>query len=228
MSKNKIRLFIVLAIVFAVFTVIAFALPLERPATFWLSYVFALVALAVQIYAYPKAFAGESPRSKFYGFPLARVATVYLIAQLALSLIFMLTAKWVPAWIPLILFALLLAAAAIGLVAADAVRDEVERQDAAHKASVTTMRGLQSKTAYIAGQCEDPEAKKQLQRLADAFRYSDPVSGDALAEIEANLEALIDELQSAVLEKDIDATKTLCAKTQAALAERNRLCKLNK
>ena len=97
MTKNKTRFFIVLAILFAVFTVIAIALPLTKTAAFWISYVFAVIALAVQIYAYPKAFAGESVKSKFYGFPIARITTVYLIAQLALSLIFMLAAKWVPA-----------------------------------------------------------------------------------------------------------------------------------
>ena len=40
--------------------------------------------------------------------------------------------------------------------------------------------------------------------------------------------ALVDELQSAVLEKDNAAAQTLCAKVEATLAGRNRMCKLNK
>ena len=67
-----------------------------------------------------------------------------------------------------------------------------------------------------------------LNKLAESFRFSDPVSSDALIDIEANLSALVDELQSAVLEKDTEAAKTLCAKVEATLADRNRLCKLNK
>ena len=228
MNKNKIRLYIVLAILFAVFSVIAFALPLAKTATFWISYVFAVIAIAVQIYAYPKAFEGPSVRSKFYGFPIARITTVYLVAQLALSLIFMLTAKWVPVWIPLILFVVMLGAAIVGFIAAEGVRDEVERQDVVHKANVTTMRALQSKALFVASQCENTETKKALDAFAEALRFSDPVSSDALTDIEENLTGLVEELGNAVLDKDFEAARSLCAKASTLLADRNRMCKLNK
>lgn len=229
MSKNKIRFFVSLAIVFAVFTVIAFVIPVPHGAVFWLCYAFGVIALAAQLHAYPKAFAGESPRSKFYGFPLARISTIYLCVQLVLSLAFMLLGLIpVPLWIPVILFVLLLAAAALGFIAADSVKDEVERQDTVHKANVDTMRALQSKSAFIAGQCEDPETKNALDKLAESFRFSDPVSGEALSGIEASLNAQVDELQSAVMEKDFYSARRLCARIEATLADRNRLCKLNK
>ena len=228
MSKNKLRFFVALAIIFAVLTVIAFALPLQNTATFWISYIFAVIALAVQIYAFPKAFAGESVKSKFYGFPIARITTVYLVAQLALSLIFMLAAKWVPAWSPVILFAVLLGAVALGFFSSDVMRDEVERQDVVHKANVGTMRALQSKAVFVASQCEDAETKKALNAFAEALRFSDPVSSDALKDIEENLTGLVEELGNAVLDKDYSATRTLCAKASSLLADRNRMCKLNK
>ena len=97
-----------------------------------------------------------------------------------------------------------------------------------HKAPVDTMRALQSKSVFIASQCDDSETKKALNKLAESFRFSDPVSSDALNDIEASLNALVDELQSAVLEKDNAAAQTLCAKVEATLAGRNRMCKLNK
>lgn len=97
-----------------------------------------------------------------------------------------------------------------------------------HKARVDTMRALQSKSVFIASQCDDSETKKALNKLAESFRFSDPVSSDALNDIEASLNALVDELQSAVLEKDNAAAQTLCAKVEATLADRNRMCKLNK
>ena len=232
MSKNRIRFYISLAIIFAVFSVIAFAVPFKHSAVFWLSYVFAAVALAVQLYSYPKAFdfEGHDVRSKFYGFPLARLTTCYLIAQLVLSLLFILLSKFidVKAWIPVVLYALLLGVFAVGFIAADSMKEEVERQDTVHKARVDTMRALQSKSAFIAGQCEDAETKKTLNKLAESFRFSDPVSSDALNDIEASLNALVDELQSAVLEKDYAAAGTLCTKVEATLADRNRMCRLNK
>ena len=230
MSKNKLRFYIVLAILFVVLSVIAFVLPFQKTATFWLSYAFAAIAIAVQIYAYPKAFDGPTVKSKFYGFPLARVSTIYLIAQLALSLLFVIVGKFVqvPSWIPVVLYVILVGVFAIGFIAADSMKEEVERQDTVHKARVDTMRALQSKSVFIASQCDDSETKKALNKLAESFRFSDPVSSDALNDIEASLNALVDELQSAVLEKDNAAAKTLCTKVEAMLADRNRMCKLNK
>ena len=230
MSKNRIRFYVTLAILFAVFTVIAFVVPFLHSAAFWLSYAFGVIALSVQLYTWFAAFGGESPRSKFYGFPIAKLSTIYLAVQLSLSLLFMLLGLLspIPAWLPAILYVLLLAGAALGFIAADAAKEEIERQDIVHKARVDTMHALQSKAAYIAGQCEDEETKKALSRLAESFRYSDPVSSDALADAEATLTALVDELQSAVLDKDYASAQTLCAKASAALADRNRLCQLNK
>ena len=228
MSKNKLRFYIVLAILFVVLSIITFVLPFQKTATFWLSYVFAVIAIAVQIYAYPKAFDWPTVKSKFYGFPLARVSTIYLIAQIVMSLIFMVVSKWVPAWIPAVLFALLLGAAAIGFIAAEGVRDEVERQDVVHKANVTTMCALQSKAVFVASQCEDAETKKALDAFAEALRFSDPVSSEALIDIEENLTGLVEELGNAVLDKDFEAARTLCAKASTLLADRNRMCKLNK
>ncbi len=232
MSKNRIRFYVSLAIVFVVFSVIVFAVPFRRNSVFWLSYVFVVIASAVQLYSYPKAFdfEGHDVRSKFYGFPLARVTTVYLILQVALSLIFMILCKFVEikAWLPLVLYVLLLGVFAIGFIAADSVKEEVERQDVVHKARVDTMRELQSKAVFIQSQCDDAETKKVLESFAEALRFSDPVSSDALADIEENLAGLVDELGNAVMDKDYTAAGTLCAKAASLLADRNRMCKLNK
>ena len=140
----------------------------------------------------------------------------------------MLAGKWVPAWLAVILFVLLLGAAAIGFIAAEGVRDEVERQDVVHKANVGTMRALQSKAVFVASQCEDAETKKALDAFAEALRFSDPVSSDALADIEENLTGLVEELGNAVMDKDYSAARTLCTKASSLLADRNRMCKLNK
>ena len=232
MSKNRLRFYISLGVIFAVFTVIAFAVPFEKSAVFWLSYVFALVAMGAQLYAYPRALDldGHDVRSKFYGFPLARIATAYLVVQLALSLVFMILAKYVDVktWIPFVAYVLILGISAIGFIAADTMRDEVERQDTVHKANVGTMRALQSKAVFVASQCDDAETKKALDAFAEALRFSDPVSSDALADIEENLTGLVEELGNAVMDKDYAAARTLCTKASSLLADRNRMCKLNK
>ena len=232
MTKNRLRLYVSIFIIFVLFSVIAFAAPFERNTVFWLSYIFAVVALAAQLVVQPSALDldGHDVRSKFYGFPLARIATVYLIVQLTLSLVFMALCKnmEIKTWVPLIAYVLISGISAIGFIAADAMKDEVVRQDTVHKANVGAMRALQSKAIFVAGQCEDAEAKKALNALAEALRFSDPVSNSSTTDIEENLAGLLEELGSAVMDKDYAAAKTLCAKASTLLADRNRMCKLNK
>lgn len=224
--KNKIRAGIVLAVIFAVYTVLTFALPFVKNAVLWVSYLFGVIAIAAQIYVLPRAFAqGESAKSKFYGFPIAKIGVAYLMAQLALGLIFMALAGVVPLWLPLVLYAVLLGAAAVGLIASDTMRDAVEQQEARVKTDTSVMRTLQTRAAALAACRESGEVKAQLQALADDFRYSDPVSNDATREAEEKLAACLSELEQASAEETVTA---ILPRAKALLSERNRLCKLHK
>ncbi len=228
-KKNMMRTLAVTVIVLVVFCVLAFGIPFVRGSVFWMAFVFTVIAILAQLYIAKKAFAnGEGAQSKFYGFPIARIGFIYLVVQVVVALVCMALGFIVPAWLAAVLLVLVLAAAAIGLITTEGIRDEVERQDEVLKKNVTNMRALQSKAAAIAAQCEDEGTRKVLNALADKFRFSDPVSSDATAEAEAGLAALTDELQAAVLDRDAEVAVALAGKLEAALAERNRLCRLNK
>ena len=72
------------------------------------------------------------------------------------------------------------------------------------------------------------ELKTALDKLADEIKYSDPVSSSATEQIEDELNFNIEELQKAIVDGDNTSALTICKKTSGILAERNRLCKLNK
>lgn len=217
-----------MGVLLVLYIVIAFAVPFVHTATFWLSFVFTLVAFAVVAASIYIAFI-KSPdaKSKFYGFPIAKIGAVYGLVQLILGLIFMALAPWAPAWLAVILFVIALGAAVIGLISADAVVEEIQKQDIKLKKDVALMRELQSKVSGIIGLCGD-DVRAEVSALAEEFRFSDPVSSDALAEIETELAACVDELQTALVDGDAAAARELCRKVKTTLAERNRLCKLNK
>ncbi len=229
LNKNEMRTVLIAAIVLVLFCVLAFAIPFVHGPVFWLSLLFTIIAIVAQVYVAKKAFEnGEGARSKFYGFPIARVGFIYLMAQLIVGLGCMALGAFLPAWVAVVIFGLILAAAAIGFITVDAMRDEVERQDTVLKKNVSAMRDLQSRSASIAAQCDDPALKTALNALAEKFRFSDPVSNDATVEAEAELSMLMGELQNACLESDMSSVSLLTAKIEAKLNERNRLCKLNK
>ena len=119
LSKGKFQAILILAIVLAAYLLLAFVIPFAKTAVFWLALVFTLAAFGVQLYVLKLSFTkGKDARSKFYGFPIARIGVVYLIVQIVLSFLFMAIAKICATWIVVIVFVLLLAVAAVGVIAA--------------------------------------------------------------------------------------------------------------
>ena len=227
MKGNKMRFYIVLAAVLVLFCVIALLVPFARGFVFWLSFAAAVFAILIQLYAMPRAMQGDA-RSKYYGFPILRISFIYLVVQLALSLVFMALGSFIPWWVPAMVYIVLACVALVGFVAADSVREEVQQQDEEIKNKVQLMRSLQSRANVLAAQFESGEAGKALKKFAEDMRYSDPVSVETIADAEAELIVAIDSLQQAVIDGSEADIVTLCRKATAALAERNRLCKLNK
>lgn len=229
LNEKEKKGLVVLVLLFVVYTLIVLAVPFAKGGMFWLTYLFTAAAFGVQVYVFKLSFEKEAgAKSKFYGFPIARVGVLYLAVQLMLGLVFMALAAVAPVWLALVLYLALLATAAVGVIATDSIRDEVERQDTQLKKNVATMRSLQSKAAALPARCEDAEAKSALEKLAEEFRYSDPVSAPALTDLETDMAATMEELSAAVTDGDNAAVLALCKKISATLAERNRLCKLNK
>ena len=225
MKKNTMRAIVMTLVILVVYHLIVFVVPFAKTAAFWVSYGFTLVAFAVVGLSIYMAFIkNPDAKSRFYGFPIARIGVIYGSVQLVVSLVVMILAQWMPWWIPVLVYAICLGAATIGLVSAETVIEEIQIQDVKLKKDVTLMRSLQSKMSQMASQSEDAS----LKALADEFRYSDPVSNDAIADAEADLVAAVDSLQAAFVDGDNEAMAQLCRKTSALLAERNRLCKLNK
>lgn len=229
MNKNKTRGYVTLLILAVVLSVISFAIPFAKNLTFWMAYVFGMVAIAFQLYVFKISFSENGDaKSKFYGFPIAQIGVVYLLGQLVISLIEMILASFLPGFVAIVINIIILAVALIGCIAADAMRDEIVEQDIKLKTNVKNMRELQSISFAVASQCTNIELKKELEKLAEEFKYSDIVSSDSTETIENELKRQLEELQCAVIEEDNGAAKILCEKTFARLNERNRLCALNK
>lgn len=231
MNKKQLRGILAVAVVLIVYHILAFLIPFEHEAVFWVGYIFGLIAILVQIVVLLLAFHGtESARSKFYGLPIARVGILYFAAQMIVSFAAMALAFiWgFPTWPVILVSAVLLCLAVLGVIATDATRDEIERQDVQLKKDVNKMRTLQSLGRTLATQTEDQALKAELQKLSDELRFSDPVSSAATADSEAELTSLLDELQRALLDNDAAGVSGLCKRARAVLGERNRICKLNK
>ena len=229
MKKNIVREYFVIAVLFVLLSIISFVAPFEKNGTFWCGYVFAVIAIFAQLYFFRELLGkGKDAKSRFYGFPIAKVGSLYLVVQVILSFIQMIAAGILASWVAIILNAIVVAFAVIGCIAVETVHDEIVRQDVQIKTDVKNMRNLQSLSANLSLFCNDDNNRPLLQKIADEFKYSDPVSSEQTLEMENMLLSQMRELQRVLEEGNSEEVKTLGERILSNLAERNRLCKLKK
>ena len=229
MTKNTARGIFTLMILLAVFSVIAFVIPFPKNTVFWIAYACGLFAILFQLYIFRSSFGkADDARSRFYGFPIARLGICYMFVQLVVSIAEIALSKFLPTWVVILINALILAVALIGCITTETMRDEIAAQDVKLRKSVLNMRELQSLTAALVNQSEDAELTKSLQKVADEFRYSDPLTSDKTSALEEDMRSRIGDLQQAIADGDADGAKVLCAKLLDCLRERNRICAVNK
>ena len=128
--KIKNKQLLICAIGLVCFLALVFLIPFPKTAAYWVAFAFGAVAICAQGYVMKIAFDKREPlKSKFYGYPIARIGIIYLIAQLAVSIALMAIgfAVEVPVWIALLVCILIFGVSALGLISADIMREEVER-----------------------------------------------------------------------------------------------------
>ena len=222
MKKNKGMAYAVLAIAFVLFNVIAFAVPTAKTATFWITYAFSVVAFASQTAIWKFAFKGaDTLKSKFLGIPLISVGITYLIIQIIAFAAFMalpLTASW----IAIVVCALILAISAICLIGTETGREEINRVEEKVEKKVFYIKALQVDIEMLVSAETDADTKTALTKLAEKIRFSDPMSNEVLAELEAEITAKVKELKTAENKAEIITV------LDSLITERNKKAKLLK
>lgn len=229
MKKNEKRSYIILIILAILFSTISFVIPISKGITFFVAYAFGIIAILFQSYIIKIcSIKGKDVKSRFYGFPIVQISLIYLVIQLLISLLEMVTTTIFPNWLVIIINTLITAIATIGCIAADAMKDEIQRQDNNLRQNLSNMRELQLLSKSLINMCTDETAKIQVKEIADDFKYSDPVSSEMTKEIENSLKLLMNDLQCEIMNENNESIKKLCEEIEIKLSERNRICILNK
>lgn len=227
-GKRKNVVVITYAVITVIFVVAFFVVPFERNATAWSSFAFGCVSLiAGAIITFLSFDKGDSLKSKIYGFPIFRLGYYYTIVQLILSIGFIISAWFVeiPSWVVIIFGLALLGVTVIGVAQLDNVRDIVERQDVRVKANTEMMESLRREVDSLVRKCPDEKVKKELEKLAEEFKYSDPISNEKTQQKEEQLKSRIKELTNNF---DTNDGFRLINEIQDILIERNSICKNSK
>ena len=195
--KNKNLGYVVLGILLVLVSLIAFVVPTEKTGTFWIAYVFTAIAIVAQIVIWKNALGKEDTlKSKFLGLPVVHVSVVYLVVQIVAFAVFVAVPE-LPIWSAIVACAAILGFSVIFMIAGEAGHGEIERVEAKVQKKVFFIKELQADVELLINRETNTEIRDALQQLAEKIKFSDPMSNDALAEVEEAITAKIAELKSA-------------------------------
>ena len=225
MNKNQKRYIGFWAILFVLFQLIAFISPgwinIEKyTSSFWIGYAFITLSFAGQLICTMTALKEENLTKLFYKIPLIRISYTGLIVSFVFGGACMLLSL-LPYWIGALVAVIVLAATALALVKASTAADIVAEIDDKISKQTFFIRNLAMEAENLMIRAKTPEAKAACKKVYEALRYSDPMSNDALAEIEGKVEAQFSAFSDSV---SADAAEELLL----LISERNRKCKLLK
>lgn len=231
MNKKNKSIILVYGILAFIYLIAFVVIPFPKNAASWISFVFTLVSfvlsLGVALYVFGK---DNEMTSKFYGFPIFKIAYMYPLVQFIVGLIICIVAAFVavPYWIALILSLIILGASAIGVIATDNARDIVEQTEAESERVTKATKMFNLNIASVLDLCTEPSVKIELEKLAESFRFSDPVSNEATEDIESIIMEKLEDLKINITAFSADENIEKITELKNLLSERNRICKMSK
>lgn len=208
-------------IFFVVYNLLIFLFLKPQTPVFWMSYGFMVLAFLLQILGMYLSFKEFSVQAVFFGIPLAQFTLFYFCAEFFMSFVFMLFQHMM--WqIPLFLQVVMLAIYAIVAIVSVMTRDAAVAAKDKVQQSAAVMRMSTIDIEMLRDDAKDPELKNQLRRLAEAVRYSDPMTNDVIADVDARIRQETMALQTYCEDGDVMSAKESCAKLQRLYVERNK------
>ena len=229
-NKSKMMASI-LAICFIGYNVLLFVIfgIEDHEGIFWLSWFFMILAFAAMTFSgVVLGKNGMLMRDWLFGYPIVKHSTIYIIAELIASTLFIIleeTVSFALAFGVQFLFLCCYGVCAISCFLAKSTIEDV-RNKVAQKTEF--MKLLRVDAEMLVEKCQDPQLKAELQQLAEAIRFSDPMSSDALADIEREISFAVSECSRALDIGTLDKAGELCRRANFLLIERNKKCKVLK
>ena len=224
----KFLIFISIVLVCALMNVIVFlTIPQERLDTtvFWMAWAFAtpwnlLMTIVLHVWANKKGNEILKMPPAYY------LCGVFGLIYFALGFIFM----YASITTITLLLILELAVTVIYILAAIyvcTVGNHIAKNERVTKQKVFFIRMLQSNVTSCLPSVKDPEMRAALEELSEKIRFSDPMSHQALALVEGELAATVDEITAKILSGD-ENISALIQKAEMQLARRNSQCAMLK
>ena len=220
-------------IALAVFNVIIFVIPNEIAGVskftgaFWAGYIFITLAFVGQLGCAYKAFKTANLKKLFYNISLISISYTGLVIMLVVGTICM-AVPFIPYWLGVIACLLVLAFSAISVIKAAVVADVVSEIDEKIKEQTQFIKLLTADAEYLTESSKTAELKAEAKKVYEAIRYSDPMSNDALADVEGQIQSEFTFFSQAIRSEDLELAKSVSKDLLGLIYSRNKKCKVLK
>lgn len=227
LNKKSIMLGTILAIVFVAYNVVVFTSAgfTGNNAVFWTSWIFMILAfVSMAVVGVIMGESGMTLRDWLFGYPIFKHTTIFITSELIVSVIFMLLQDKVSFPLAFVIQFILLCVYLVFAISCFLAKTTIEEVNKNVKDKTIFVRTLRVDVEMLAQKCPDSELKALCQKLAEEIRYSDPMSNEALFELEKDIALAVSECENAISMGNFDAATALCNKATELLAERNKKC----
>lgn len=221
------------AIALVVYNVITFVTANETVglssvgSSFWVGYAFITIVFIGNLICSLLFFKEENKGKVFLNIPNINLAYSALIVSLIVGAVAMAVPQ-IPCWVGVIIDVLVLAFYAIAVVKASAAADIVNDVEQKNKTQTFFIRSLTTDADSLMARAKSDEMKAETKKVYEAIRYSDPMSNNALANIENQIQNEFNAFADAVKNNDIDLAKLSANELVVLINDRNKKCKLLK
>ena len=228
MKKNLKYYIISWGLLLGLFNLITFIVPSLNKFTpsFWIGYSFITLAFVGQLVCSLTVFKNDEYRMAFYNITLLRTSFIGLITSFVAGLLCMITPF--PYWLSVIICAVVLVLNVLAVIKAKVAIDEVASIDTKIKEKTFFIKSLTIDAETLMSRANDDAIKAECRKVAEALRYSDPMSSSALASAESQISVKFAELSAAVAENDKEKSAVAVKEILVLIEDRNKKCKLLK
>ena len=220
---------LMLAIGFVTYNIVLFVICgfTDHGASFWISYIFMLLAfVSLTGTGYMLKSRDIQPKDWLLGYPVLKHATIYIVVEFILSVLFMaLDSIDSPWWLAFTLQMIVLAIHAVFIISCLLAQDTIIDVQTKVKDATSFIKLLQVDVEMVAEKATDATVKKAFDKLAEQVRYIDPRTNENLFELEKQITLQVGDADRCLTLNDIDGALQCCNKASLLLVERNKKCK---
>lgn len=227
--RNYVTIWLILLVIF---NVIVFVTPnkvvglSKFGGTFWIGYVFIMLAFIGQLVCTYVAFRENVPQKIFLNLPLITISYSTLITSIFLGTLCMVI-PFLPNWLAIIVCVVELGVNAVAVVKAKTAAEVVSELGDRVKMNTIFIKSLTVDAESLVARAMGNEAKAAAKKVYEIVRYSDPMSNAMLSGVEAQITLKFDEFSKAVVSGNGDVTR-LAEEIIVLVNDRNKKCKLLK